>query len=88
MSNFNNHDNFLRKFTGEYLSWKKWNLKIYCLENNELKYGAGFSKENDNQYKLRFEGEYLNGKRWNGKWYDYSKNDIIYELKGRKGFAK
>ena len=82
------------KFEGEYLNGKKWDGKGYDDKENiiyELKNGAGYMKEYDNDTgKLIFEGEYLKGEK-NGKGKEYENNELKFEgeyLNGKKWNGK
>ena len=62
-------------FEGEYLDGKKWNGKIYNLEDNkisEIKNGTiEYIKEYDIEGDLKYEGKYINGiKSGYGKLYE------------------
>jgi len=79
---YNDYDDLILKFEGEYLNGKEWKGKEYYHHNDELK----------------FEGEYLNGKEWKGKrYYDDGKiesegiffengNIKQYQRNGKLGF--
>ena len=74
-------------FEGEYLDGKKWNGKIYNLEDNkisEIKNGTiEYIKEYDIEGDLKYEGKYINGiKSGYGKLYEkikYRGNILIFE---------
>ena len=71
-------------FEGEYLNGKRWNGKLYDLQDDsiiyELKNGNGFIKEyNYINEELLFEGEFIDGeKNGKGKEYKYS-SFLIFE---------
>ena len=79
---FNNFNNNILEFEGDYLYGNKWNGKGYDLNGNiiyQLNNGNGTIREYDNLGELIFEGEYKNGRR-NGKGKEYNNYErIIFE---------
>ena len=88
-----NYDGKL-EYEGEYLNGKRWNGKVYDINNNIagiLNNGNGKIKEFNENGELEFEGEYINGKK-NGKGKEYYDNDkLLFEgeyLNGKRWNGK